>query len=48
MLWLLIRNTYENVYYELSLEAPPHGASNEYPQHIFLWRNKKIFQYFMV
>ena len=25
------------VYY---LEAPCRGASNEYPQHMFLWRNK--------
>ena len=24
-----------------SLEAPQRGASNEYPQHMFLWRNKK-------
>ena len=24
-----------------SLEAPRRGASNEYPQHIFSWRNKK-------
>ena len=24
-----------------SLEAPLQGASNKYPQHIFLWRNKK-------
>ena len=24
-----------------SLEAPQRGTSNEYPQHIFLWRNKK-------
>ena len=24
-----------------SLEAPHWGASNEYPQHVFLWRNKK-------
>ena len=24
-----------------SLEAPRRGASNEYPQHMFLWRNKK-------
>ena len=24
-----------------SLEAPHCGASNEYPQHIFSWRNKK-------
>ena len=25
-----------------SLEAPCRGASNEYPQHMFLLRNKKI------
>ena len=24
-----------------SLEAPRRGASNEYPQHMFSWRNKK-------
>ena len=24
-----------------SLEVPRRGASNEYPQHMFLWRNKK-------
>ena len=24
-----------------SLEAPRRGASNEYPQHIFSWRNNK-------
>ena len=24
-----------------SLEAPRRGASNEYPQHLFSWRNKK-------
>ena len=24
-----------------SLEAPRRGASNEYTQHMFLWRNKK-------
>ena len=24
-----------------SLEAPQHGASNEYPQHMYLPRNKK-------
>ena len=24
-----------------SLEAPHRGASNEYPQHMFLWRSKK-------
>ena len=25
-----------------SFEAPHQGTSNEYPQYIFLWRNKKI------
>ena len=24
-----------------SLKAPRRGASNEYPQHMFLWKNKK-------
>ena len=24
-----------------SLEVHPRGASNEYPQHMFSWRNKK-------
>ena len=27
-----------------SLEAPRRGASNEYPQHTFSWRNSTIFQ----
>ena len=26
-----------------SLDAPRRGASNEYPQHMFLWRNKKTY-----
>ena len=30
---------HENVWY--SLEAPHQDASNEYPQHMFSWRNKK-------
>ena len=25
------------------LKAPRRGASNEYPQHMFSWRNKKIY-----
>ena len=29
-----------------SLEAPHRGASNEYPQHMFSWRNKKKCQSF--
>ena len=29
------------IYCGYSFEAPGQGASNEYPQHMFLWRNKK-------
>ena len=32
-------------YYGYSLEAPCWGASNEYPQHTFSWRNQKILLY---
>ena len=32
---------HENVCCGYSLEAPRRGASNEYPQHMFPWRNKK-------
>ena len=28
---------------EYSLEAPREGASNEYPRHMFSWRNKKKY-----
>ena len=31
----------ENIYCEYPLEAPPRGASNEYPQYMFSWKNKK-------
>ena len=31
----------ENIYCGDSLEMPCQGTSNEYPQHMFLWRNKK-------
>ena len=27
-----------------SLEVPPQGTSNEYQQHMFLWRNKTNYQ----
>ena len=30
-----------NICYGYSLEVPQRGTSNEYPQHKFLWRNKK-------
>ena len=29
-----------------SLEAPHQGASNEYPQHMFSWSNKKDISIF--
>ena len=32
---------HENIHCGYSLEAPRRGASNEYPQHMFSWRNKK-------
>ena len=32
---------HENIYCGYPLEVPHQGASNEYPQHMFSWRNKK-------
>ena len=32
---------HENICYVYSLEVPHWGTSNEYPQHMFSWRNKK-------
>ena len=32
---------HENIWSLYSLEMPQEGASNEYPQDMFLWRNKK-------
>ena len=32
---------HKNICCRYSLEAPWKGASNEYPQHMFSWRNKK-------
>ena len=32
---------HENICSGYSLEVPWHGASNEYLQHMFLWRNKR-------
>ena len=31
-----------------SIEAPCQGASNEYTQHMFLWRNKKNIRIFLL
>ena len=32
---------HKNICCGYSLEAPHRGTSNEYPQHMFSWRNKK-------
>ena len=32
---------HKNICCGYSLEAPQQGASNEYPQHMFSWRNRK-------
>ena len=37
---------YKNICCGYSLEAPHQGASNEYPQHMFLSRNKKTIETF--
>ena len=39
LIFLLISPQKHMVWY--SLEAPHRGASNEYQQHMFSWRNKK-------
>ena len=36
----------KNICCGYSLEAPPRGASNEYPQRMFLLRNEKIINSF--
>ena len=40
MLWVLIKSASgeKNVCCGYWLEAPHRGTSNEYPQHMFLWR----------
>ena len=45
MLWVLIRSAsiHKNICCGYSLEAPHQGASNEYPQHMFLWGYKKNY-----
>ena len=45
MLWILIRIASACGY---SLESPRRGDSNEYPQHMFLWRNKAKQKYMCV
>ena len=52
MLWVLIRIALTYVvgtqnrlgtYVVYSLESPRRADSNEYPQHMFLWRNKENY-----
>ena len=48
MLWYSLegpRFLHENMLW-YSLEAPRRGASNEYPHHMFSWRNKKDISIF--
>ena len=46
-LWVLVRtaSTAQNIDCGYSLEPPRRGGSNEYPQSMFLSRNKKINVY---
>ena len=53
--WLQIRGgihiifflfLHKNIHCGYSLEAPRRGASNEYPQHMFSWSNKKDISIF--
>ena len=44
--WYFFLFLHENVCCGYSLEAPTRGASNEYPQHFFPWRNKKNISIF--
>ena len=37
---------HENICCGYSLEVPQCGASNEYPQYMLLWRNKKSMNIF--
>ena len=58
MLWVLIRSDllasdgypqhilHENICCGYSLEVTCWGASNEYPQHMFSWRHKKMINTF--
>ena len=39
--WYFSYFSIKNICCGYSLEVPHRGTSNEYPQHIFLWRNKK-------
>ena len=38
---------HENICCGYSLEAPQQGTSNEYPQHMFSWKNKKYWYFWL-
>ena len=40
-IFLFLKKKKNNICCGYSLDLPHQGASNEYPQHIFSWRNKK-------
>ena len=39
---------HKNICCGYSLEVPHRGTSNEYPQHMYAWRNKKIISTFQL
>ena len=45
---ILLIFLHENICCGYSLEVPQRGTSNEYPQHMFSWRNMKIISIFLV
>ena len=40
-MWISFLFLHKSICCGYSLEVPLRGASNEYPQHMFSWRNKK-------
>ena len=52
IIWVCFRDVLlffqENIGCGYSFEGPHWGPSNEYPQHIFFWRNKKNMNIFFV
>ena len=40
--WNIFHISAQNIYCGYSLEPPRRGGSNEYPQYMFLLRNKKV------
>ena len=40
---IILSVLHKNICYGYSLESPQRGNSNEYPQHMFLWRNTQNY-----